>query len=407
MIIDFSIENYLSIREKIVFSLKATGSNKLFKNIIDVDDKTKLVKSVAIYGANASGKSNLIKGLLFMWKMVVSSHNFNVNEKIPQTPFKLDNISKEKPSKFEINFIQKGIRYRYGFSCNKEEFIEEYLYYWPKGKESLIFKRDKKNKFTFNTNEKQQKTIEKQMISNTLYLSRATQLGFEKTKPVYEFFKENLIININPIAWHEYTVNSIYKNPKLRDKIIEIMKRADFGGINDITVEKGKGKIKEIQFDARGVSQRDLENDILDIKFVHDIKNKHIPLNLAEESLGTQKTFAILGPLFDILENGKIAVIDEIGSSLHPRIIQFLIRLFSSRHNKKNAQLIFTTHNPTLLNNELFRKDQFYFVEKEPNESTKITSLKDYDIRQDADFEKAYIEGRFGANPFVDETYVE
>ena len=238
MIIDFSIENYLSIREKVVFSLEATGSNKLSKGVINFNNKKRLVKSMAIYGANASGKSNLMKGLLFMWNMIVNSHKFNVGEKIPRIPFKLDNVSAKKPSKFEINFIQKEVRYKYGFSCNDEEFIEEYLYYWPKGKKSLIFKRNKKNRFTFNTDETQQKIIEKQMILNTLYLSRATQLGFEKTKPVYEFFVKNLVIYISHSRLYESTVNSIYNNQKLRNKIIEFLQRADFGGIDDIIIKK-------------------------------------------------------------------------------------------------------------------------------------------------------------------------
>lgn len=407
MIIDFSIENYLSIREKVIFSMEASGSNKLSKGVINTKNKIRLVKSMAIYGANASGKSNLMKGLLFMWNMIVNSHKFNVGEKIPRIPFKLDEASAKKPSKFEINFIQKGVRYKYGFSCNEEEVIEEYLYYWPKGKKSLIFKRDKKNHFVFNTDETQQKRIEKQTILNTLYVSRATQLGFEKTKLVYEFFKKNLVIYISYSNLYERTVNSIYENQKLRNKIIEFLQRADFGGINDIIIKKAKGKVREIKFDVRGVSQRDLEDDILDIKFIHKVKNQDIPLDMMEESLGTQKTFAMLGLLFDILEKGKVAFIDEIDSSLHPKIAQFLVKLFSSRHNKRNAQLIFITHTPALLNNEMFRRDQFYFCEKEPNKSTKLTSLIDYDIRQDADFEKAYSQGRLGANPFIDETYVE
>ena len=409
MIINFTVENYLSIKNKVLFNLEASGSNKLSRNIIRLEDR-KLLRNIAIYGANASGKSNLIKSLFFMWKMVVHSHKFNIGDKIPCIPFKLDTESYKKPSKFEITFIQDNIKYKYGFSCNEKEFVEEYLYYWPKGKESLIFKREKGNKFIFKNWKKQQKIISEQTIPNTLYLSRATQLGLEITKPIFQFFVENLVITTGgPPAWHEYTVNSIHENKKLKEKIIDVLKRTDFGGIDDISVKKEKGKVQEIKFDLQssGVSQRELENYILNVKFIHRIKGKDISLNYGEESLGTQKTFSMLGPIFDILEKGKVAIIDEIDSSLHPKIALFLVQLFNSRHNKKNAQLIFTTHNPSLLRNDLFRKDQFYFCEKEPNKSTKITLLKDYDIRQETDFEKAYLEGRLGANPFIDETYLE
>ncbi len=387
--------------------MEAKGGNKLSKNIINFDDKTKLINQMVIYGANSSGKTNLVQSILFMWRMVTQSHNFNIGDKIPRIPFKLDNVSSKNPSKFEINFIQDEIKYLYGFSCNEDKFLEEYLYYWPKGKESLIFKREEGNKFDFNIEEKLQKTISKQTIQNTLYLSRATQLGFEKTKPVYEFFKKNIVININLSDWDNYTINSIFNDKKLKDKIVEFLKKTDFGGIDDILIKKEKTKIKQIKFDGNGMSQNDVEEDILNLKFIHRIDGEDFAFNFSEESKGTQRTFSMLGPLFDILENGKVVIIDEIESSLHPKIVQFLIRLFNSRHNKKNAQLILTTHNLTLLNQELFRKDQFYFCEKESNHSTQLVSMSEYDIRQDADFEKAYTLGRFGANPFIDETYLK
>src|SRR3989344_2614086 len=181
MIIEISIENFLSIKEKVKISLDSSGSKKLLHNLIKINGKEKLLKSVVLYGANASGKSNLIKSIFFMWSMVKDSHKFNVDSKIPRIPFKLDESSLDKPSKFEMIFIHKNVRYKYGFSCNNEKIVDEYLFYWPQGREALIFKRKNTNKYTFNIDKKQQKLLESQMNDNALYLSRATQLGYEKT----------------------------------------------------------------------------------------------------------------------------------------------------------------------------------------------------------------------------------
>ncbi len=404
MILEFSIENFKSIKEKINFSLEAVGGHSLSKNLIDLNS-SRLVKSSIIYGPNASGKSNIIEGLFFMWRMVVNSHSFNVQTKIPRIPFKFDEVTLKEPSKFEIIFIHNRTKYRYGFSCTEDKIVEEYLYYWEKNKR-LIFNR-KDEKFTPNMEKGQQDFLFKKTIPNVLYLSRATQLGYERTRPVYEFFLNSLVINTNPL-WSEYTIKAMSENKELKEKIIEILKRSDFGGIDEILIKKEKRPVKEFSFDSTtGMSEKEVEKEVYDVEFMHMINNRAVKLGIYEESLGTQSLFAMLGPIFDILQNGKVAVIDEIERSLHPNIVKFIVKLFSSRHNVNNAQLIFSTHATCLLDNNIFRKDQVYFCEKEPNKSTKLHSLLEFDIRQDANFEKAYLEGRFGAIPFIDETYTE
>lgn len=404
MLIDFSIENFTSIKDKITFSLESTASKKLSKNIIE--NSPSLVKKAMILGANASGKSNLIKGIGFIRYMVTTSNQFNIDNKIPTIPYKFDKKSIKNPSKFEVNFVYDEIRYRYGFSCTDKEITEEYLYYWIKNKEILIFKRNEKNMFRFRKDSARQKKYSSQTIPNVLYVSRATQLGNEKTKPVYEFFSHYLIINTN-LSWHQYTLESMSNNPKIKEEIINILKKSDFGGINDIVVKKEKSQIKEITFGIGKENPKIIDSvgDVLDVKFVHKINDEQVSLNLYEESAGTIKTLDLLGPFLDILENGRVVIIDELESSLHPEISNFLVKLFTSKHNKKNAQLIFTTHNTSFLDNKLFRKDQVHFCEKKPNNATELISLSDFDIRQDADFEKAYKEGRFGGVPFIDETY--
>ena len=411
MIIDFSIENFMSIKEKIEFSMEATGTSGLKKNTFDTS-KNKYLKSSVIYGGNATGKTNILRSLTFAGNLVVNSHNFNISNKIPnRIPYMLDTESFDKPTKFEINFIYEKIKYKYCFSCNNEKIIEEYLYYYPNEKETLVFTRKNTTDYEFNYKDrKDQEIIKKQMISNVLYVSRATQLGHEITKNVYNFFN-NLVVNFSlaPVVlnWQNYTLKSIYDNKGLKKEILEVLSRGDFGGINDIIITKKKGVIKNIIVENNAIKQQDAEGEIYEAQFIHDNENGRHSFNLGQESAGTQKMFSMLGPIFDVLNNGKIMIVDELEASLHPFISKFIVKMFSSKHNKKNAQLIFSTHDINLIDNELFRKDQIYFCEKKPNSNTKLISMAEYDIRQDANFYKAYINGKIGGIPFTDETYVE
>jgi AAA15 family ATPase/GTPase len=408
MIIDISITNYLSIKEKITFSFEAGSSKLLNKNVIKTNPR--ILKSVIVYGANASGKSNLLKSIVFFWNMVAKSTGFNVDTKISRVPYKFDRPSKKKKSEFDINFIHQGTKYNYGFSCDDKKIINEYLYYSPKGRKKLIFRRDNTTKFEFTSDLKKQKSYSDQTIHNTLYLSRATQLGFKKTEPAYDFIKNYIIVNYH-VSLGDITTNLIFNKPKYKNKIIKILQGTDFGGISDIITTKKKSKGGKVKIDTDGFSYKEVEEDFIDIDFQHKYlskKNKEEIVNLKynEESEGTKKTYHLLGLIFDILENGKTLFFDELDNSLHPNITKFLLKMFNSKNNK-GAQLIFTTHNTNLLDNELMRRDQIYICTREPNKWTKIYSLLDFDLRQSHDFEKAYLDGRLGGIPFIDETLVD
>ncbi|MCK4730150.1 MAG: AAA family ATPase [Candidatus Aenigmarchaeota archaeon] len=419
MLIEFSVENFRSIKDKITLSMDSSSGKKLPKNLIKLSEKQNLIKSAAIYGPNASGKSNLINSIYFMWFMITQSHQFNLNTKIDnlpiaskRSPFKLDLNFRKKPSRFEIIFIHKDIKYKYGFSCDNEKIIDEYLYYYPKGKEALIFKRKATKDFEFKIDRKEQKERAKQTLSNTLYLSRATQLGYEKTKEPYEFLTNYLVINYSPV-WEECTLKQLYENKKLKDKILCILQKADFGNIENIRITKDKRKVNgvEIKFEKDTASLNYLkqnEEDFYDIGFTHKTKEGNLlDFNRVEESLGTRRALSFLGRFFDIFEKGKILIIDEFETSFHPNIVKFLVALFYSKHNKNKAQLIFTTHSIPLLDNELFRKDQIYICSKEPDEGTVLRSLLDFDLKQEVDFERAYLNGRVGGLPFIDETILD
>ena len=415
MIIEFKTKNYLSIKDELALSLDAGSSKRLLKNTFPYK-RSKLLKSVGIYGANASGKSNIIKSMFFMWQLVKFSHSYNIDTKIPPTQFKLDKKMLTEPSSFEITFVKNNTKYQYGFSCLDSKIIDEYLFYWEettdKPRKALIFSRKDKKKFKFNIEKSKQEMIASQMNENVLYLSRATALNFERTKDAYDFLVNDLVINYNP-EWMNFTVEKIYNNPQIKEKIIDILQKADFGGIVNIELNKEKKPVKgvEFKFEKEGPVIRQLaeeEKDFYDVKFIH--KNdvgESISFSMDEESQGTAKALSLLGPIFDILENGKVVVIDELEISLHPNITEFIVRLFHSKQNKNNAQIIFTTHNTNLLGADLLRRDQVYICSKEPNKGTELRSLIEYKLRESADFERAYLTGRVGGIPFIDETVLD
>ena len=330
-------------------------------------------------------------------------------------PFKLDEKTSEMPSEFKIRFIKDDIEYEYGFSCNETKIVKEFLNYKPAGENfKEIFVRDEKSKkrFKFVHDKEKQEQIKELTNENTLYLSKSDQNNYPKTKPVYEFIVNELVINYHPL-WEIVTAKKFFEDSEFKNKFIDILKRTDFGGILNLDVKKKKRNIEgyEINVIGKGPSIKQVRNDeeYYDIRMSHETKNgKTVHFEIDEESLGTRKFFSMLGPIFNILETGKILIIDELESSLHPSITHFLIKLFNSKHNKKNGQLIFTTHDTTLLKyNNLFRRDQLYFCSKKPNEQTKLNNFVDFKLREDINFEKAYLDGRVGGLPFIDETFFD
>lgn len=414
MIIEFSVENFRSFKDKVTLNMDSSSSKKIPQNLINLDGGNNLLKSAVIYGANSAGKSNLIKAIDFMKGMVMNSHTFNVNSKIPfVVPFKLSKGSQKKPSKFELIFHCGGKTYRYGFSCNSTKVFEEYLFETSKKKEKLVFSRSDSKKFEFGIDAEKQKLYQSQTIDNTLYISRATQLGYDKTKIIYDYFSENIIVNMNlnhvdVSNWIDYTLAKMKEDSKFKDKILDILKKADFGGIENVLIKTQRVPVKKVTFSFSNVNpdfqSTDGFDDIYKVQTMHRTDDGNIVyLDLNDESEGTRKALFILGPLLNIMDENKVLFIDELDSSLHPEITRMIVKLFNSKNNK-SGQLIFTTHDTTLLDNELFRKDQVYFCSKEPNSFTTLSSLLDYDIRQDIDFERAYLNGRIGGVPFIDET---
>lgn len=400
MILEFSVTNFLSFKERVTFSMLANSSTVLEDNYININDK-KILKTSAIYGPNASGKSNLFKILTTVILMLRNSNNADMNTKLPITPFKFDKEYKNKPSKFEIKFIVNNIRYVYGFVADEKKIDEEYLYYCPNGRETKIFDRTNVNEYSYTQkDEKILREIELKNAPNKFFLATATNWNFEKTKAVYNFLTTGIGTFYNLETLKTTALSQYAKNEKLKDFTLDFLKKADFN-IEDY-------KVVEVAIPEEILSEiKKMNNNIQEsTKFFHFLfkhKGSEIYLNLDEESLGTQMVFALIPFIADTLNNKKILVIDELDKSLHPFLVHYIVEMFNDPETNKNgAQLIFNTHDTNLLDLNILRRDQIWFVEKNnDNGESDLYPLSDFSVRKSENIEKGYMLGRYGAVPFI------
>lgn len=414
MLIEFSVENFLSINDRVTLSMVASKDKSHENNVIEYKDnkkELKALKTAVIYGANASGKSNVLKAMEFMSSFLKKSHEMQQGKRIGRIAFKLDRSNLKEPSKFDIIFRYKDIKYAYGFSVTEEEVVDEYLYYYPNGRQSVIFERwdTKEYKFTIDI-ERQNELVGKFHSKNKLYLSTASLWEYEKAKPPFKWICEKLNVIIDHSKLEGVTDNLISNNNKVKTLVKNFLKEADFD-IEDLVVSEVPMKeefknhvlklfgddIKE-KFDLEAVLQVDTvrtgvdENgNPIDVNFEFD-----------EESEGTQKFFALIGPWIEVLLDGSVLVVDELDIRLHTLLVRYLVELFHNpKINIKNAQLIFTTHDVNILDLDMFRRDQIWFTEKKEDKSTDVYSLDDFGVRKDERVKNSYLQGKYGAIPFI------
>lgn len=411
MLIEFSIENFRSFKEKVTFSMLATKDDSLDGNLLKKAlNEDSLLKSAVIYGANASGKTNVILALYLLKTLVLNSHNYQKGQRIHFTPFKLDQKYLSKPTVMSIVFIKNDVKYSYSVSFDIETVIEEALYHYPNNKKAVIFERNNTAEYKFTADEKEQKIISERTLPNTLYLSKATQENYKKTAAAFDWFKDNLQI-IGPTdhpGLINITVDLLKKDTELKNYIMKALLEADVG-IDDISAISKKissDQLKNFPPELIKLILGDkIEIDTYQIQTLH----KGVLFDfMSEESDGTRRIFSLIGPWVDALKNGKILVVDEIDTKLHHLLNLFLIKLFHDQtQNKSNAQLIFTTHNTNLLDQDIFRRDQIWFTEKNAETgSTDLYSLTEYSPRKDKDIEKGYLAGKYGALPFIKENRI-
>jgi len=408
MVLEIRLGNFFSINEEVVLDMKAANlQTKESKDLLGntfVRNGERLLKTVAIYGANASGKSNIIKAIRACVQMVFESHNYNENTIFAFTPFKFGGIG--KPSHFYIRFMIGDVEYEYSFSLTNTEIITEDLYYYPNGRKKLVFARDerrgpdKKNIYEFRSVIRRPLDVAANTSNKTLFVSRASQMDRDVAKDVFRYFNERFILNY--YGYNSYSIESLFNSNK--DIILKVLKAAD-SDIIDIQSQHELKTLTTAVFDSQSnrlLSRDDIQKPQLKITTFHR-NNPEVAFDFyTEESSGTQEFFHMMLTILNIIMNNKVLLIDEISMGLHVNLVEYILNLF---HQSESAQLIFSTHNTNLLNMKKLRKDQVYFVNKRDDGSSDLYSLFDYkDFRENMDAEKAYLQGRFDAIPYIDES---
>ena len=414
MLIEFSVVNYRSFRDRQTFSFVANASKELKEtNTIQsgLASVPELLPAAVVYGANASGKSNLVRALHFMRLFVLnSSKEKQMGEGLGANPFRFDPDLAAEPSEFEVVAIHQGIRYQYGFALNRQRVVEEWLLVFPEGRPQRWFERSFISAsgtyaWYFGPKFKGPKEVWRQATrENALFLSTAIQLNSTGLKPLYLWFQEFLKVCPPDSRISPFLTVRRCKRDGGEEKVLEFLNAADLSLLNL--------EIKPVEFRNENIPDRFTDEmkqaladgNIEQILFVHGTNDTPISATMKpkEESSGTRRLFELAGPLLDILETGKTFVMDELDQSLHIHIVLFLLDLFQNPvTNRKGAQLLFTTHNTALMDPEVFRRDQIWFLEKDEDFASHLYPLTDFKPRKGELFEKGYLKGRYGALPVV------
>ncbi|KHD04970.1 hypothetical protein PN36_23650 [Candidatus Thiomargarita nelsonii] len=410
MLLEFSVKNFLSFKDEITLSLFALDDISGHERYNIVGEQ-KLLKTAVIYGANASGKSNLIKALWFMRHFVINSLESKSEEEIDVKPFELSTETLNAPSEFEISFLSQDVYYRYGFIIDKKRVHQEWLYYAPEEQELKLFERQFENAaYTVELGKdfkEGEPLVEfkrpKLTRERALFLSVVSQFNGEISRKVMDWFTHEfkVLFATQEETFKGFTFKKL-KERHYKADILKFMQTADTA-IEDIEV----GEIAEQEL-PEDVKKMLLSNAKM-VVTKHRVFNAKgemthsINWSLGQnESEGTQKLFALSGPIIETLKNGNTLVVDELDSKLHPMIMRFIINLFnSSKENPNHAQLIFATHDTHLLSHRFFRRDQILFTEKDQYGSTDLYSLADYERTADDNYQSDYFKGKYGAIPFI------
>jgi len=425
MLIQFTVKNFKTFRETAGLSMVANNYDKTSfdENVHSCESHNlKLLRSAVIFGANASGKSKLMEAFQFLKFFVMnSSRNTQKGEPIPVSPFLFDEESAKAPTEFEIIFIHSNEVYRYGCELDSRSVLAEWLFHKPKTKEVEIFYREKQH---FEVHEKQfpvgNLLSKDQMVrENALMLSVAAQFNSPIANQVMDWFHGFRVISaLDSSGYSGFSLKNL-EDESFKAKMLEMMSRADIN-IQDMALRSyapddaaGSGIQGENDAEIRTLL-RNRKITLAAVDTYHHVYNSQKKvvrterLNLeTDESSGTNQFFALSGPIIEVLEKGWVLVVDELDSKMHPNLVKRIVELFNNKEsNRSNAQLIFNSHNTNLLSEDLFRRDQIWFVEKDRYGAASLYSLSDYKARKEEQFEKNYLRGKYGAVPMVNEPLI-
>ncbi len=434
MLIDFKFSNYRSFKEETTLSMKAIGLSD-FKSSLLKHGTTSVVPSVAIYGKNGAGKSNVIRAFWLAVQFIKNAQKTQ-HEKasIPLTPFLLDEDSKNQPTAFEFTYVVDKIKYTYGFSANSKTILTEYLYHTPKGQRATIFTREGQSfKFPETSEKKMKELISEAVAENQLFFSIACTMNYKPCILAMKWFREKVAFSRDftdiPKQLIEYSSNA-----NMLNSIISYAKQADVG-IQDMSFEFSDKEITDTLADIHTMPEGILAalstfvdalaaspnaseaaitaHEIKTESFHYGISStgevKSYALDLSDESDGTRKLMALAPAIELALNEGGVFLIDEIEKEMHPMLVEFIVAKFQSPNsNKANAQLIFTTHNTELMSMEIMRKDQIYFADKDHKTgASELYNLMEFSPPTNTNVRKSYLLGKYGATPNIDIEEVE
>ncbi|SIR45550.1 AAA family ATPase [Pseudomonas sp. A214] len=414
MLVQFKVRNWRSIRdEQSLIMVQAKGDELTDTNTFTTGapSNMNLLRSAVIYGANAAGKTNVIRSIDAMRDLILGSGDST--DGVLSDPFMLDGYTGETPSEFEVIFVIAGVKYVYGFTSDSVRFHDEWLIAYPSGRAQKWFFREwQESSNTYNWDFGPALTGHKKMWQDatrddSLFLSTAVKLNSKQLKPIHNWFKNTLkIASIN--GFTENYSAKLCTEEQTKDEVLRFLKSADLD-IDDITVETEKFSAEHLPDEMPTEVKNQIlasvkDREIFKIKTVHkSASGTPVEFDFFDESNGTQKLFSFSGPWLDVLRTGKVLFIDELNDSLHPTIVKFLVRFFhDSTLNPNNAQLVFTTHETSILDQEFFRRDQIWFCEKDREQATHLYPLTDFSPRKGREnLEEGYLTGRYGALPFI------
>jgi uncharacterized protein len=417
MLLEFRLRNFRSIRDEQVLNLVASGGDKELAATHLAPTGLKAVpnavRSVVVYGPNASGKSTLLGGLDYLRTVVAESATglqpgaaFNVQ------PFKLDESFAKAPTGFEITFLLGGVRHQYAFAMTPQRIVSESLVVYRTSKPTQWFSRrlgddGESYEYEFSTYlTGPRKLWQESTRPNALFLSTAAQLNSELLGPVFRWIAGGIVYLPARAALNSAVTTAMLMTTEGRTQIRDFLASADIS-IADVWAVPGKERRARWMLQLQAGSQAQMSGEEVEPQvpvFEHTTPRGSVKLDLQEESDGTQRLYGLAAPVLDVLREGRVLVVDELDSSLHTLLVRRLVSMFHDPAlNRHGAQLVFSTHDTSLLDPTLFRRDQIWFTEKDADQATRLYPLTDFSPRKHEAWERGYLMGRYGAVPLFRE----
>lgn len=409
MLLEFRVRNYRSVRDEQALTLIASSDKELVNTHLSptgLKAAPYALRTAVIYGPNASGKSSLLRALDYLRAVVAESataiqpgQTYNVQ------PFRLDVASAQQPTEFEITFLLSGVRHQYAFSMTAQRIVSESLLVYRSSKPTQLFSRRHVDgdgyDYEFSTYlTGPRKVWQESTRPNALFLSMAAQLNSEQLSPIFNWIVRSItFLPAGATVLPDFTT-ALLATEQGRASICEFLSAADIS-IADVQAVPRKGVHAQWVMSPSGLQASQEEREILMPVFEHSTPNGSAKFELHDESEGTQRLYGLIAPVLDCLRDGRVLVVDELDSSLHTLLVRRLITMFQTPElNPNGAQLIFSTHDTSLLDHTLFRRDQIWFTEKDADQATRLYPLTDFSPRKQEAWERGYLAGRYGAVPF-------